>query len=60
MPRELAHVTLFKGQSNVAIMAREVGCSLEDLQQSFREYCARNPIDENVWQGDVELSWPWA
>ena len=55
-----AHQILFKGQSNVKQMANELGITLEDLQQSFREYCAANPVDENVWQGDIELGWPWA
>lgn len=60
MSRLEAHQILFKGQSNIALMAREVGCPLEDLQASFRQYVAANPVDENVWQGDIELGWPWA
>ncbi len=59
-PRHEAHSILFKGQSNVALMAREVGCSLEDLQESFRVYVAHNPIDPDIWQGDIELGWPWS
>lgn len=55
-----AHQILFKGQSNVRLMAKELGVTLEDLQQSFREYCAANPVDEGIWQGDIELGWPWA
>lgn len=55
-----AHQILFKGQSNVKQMANKLGLTLEDLQQSFREYCEANPIDESVWQGDIELGWPWA
>lgn len=51
---------LFKGQSNVKIMANRLGISLEEMQQTFRDYVAQNPIDENVWRGDIELSWPWA
>ena len=51
---------LFKGQSNVKLMANRLGISLEEMQQTFREYVAKNPIDENVWRGDIELSWPWA
>lgn len=51
---------LFKGQSNVKIMANRLGITLEEMQQTFREYCDANPIDENVWQADVELGWPWA
>ena len=50
---------LFKGQSNVKLMANRLGITLEEMQQTFRDYVARNPIDENVWQGDIELSWPY-
>ena len=59
MSRLEAHQILFKGQSNIKVMANSMELSLEDLQQSFREYCAANPVDENVWQGDIELGWPW-
>lgn len=55
-----AHQTLFRGQSNVKVMANELGLSLDELQESFREYCAANPIDEDVWKKDIEVSWPWA
>ena len=51
---------LFKGQSNIKLMANRLGVSLEEMQETFREYVAQNPIDENVWRGDIELSWPWA
>lgn len=51
---------LFKGQSNVKIMANRLEISLEEMQQIFREYCDVNPIDPNHWQSDVELGWPWA
>lgn len=40
-------------------MATELGCTLEDLQASFRAYVAKNPVDDAVWQGDIELGWPW-
>ena len=51
---------LFRGQSNVKVMANRLGITLEEMQQTFRKYCDANPIDENVWQADVELGWPWA
>ena len=54
-----ALLTLYKGQSNVKHMADELGMPLGDLQQRFREFVARTPIDEDVWMGDVELSWPY-
>ena len=60
MSRLEAHQILFKGQSNVRLMARDLECTLEDLQASFRAYVAMNPISSDAWEKDVELSWPWA
>ena len=56
---EEALVILFKGQSNVKLMANEVGVPLVEMQQLFREYVARTPIDEDVWRGDVDMAWPY-
>ena len=56
---EEALVVLFKGQSNVKLMANEVGIPLAEMQQLFREYVARTPIDEDVWRGDVDMAWPY-
>ena len=44
-----AHQILYKGQSNVRLMATELGVSLESLQQSFREFVAVNPITNDSW-----------
>lgn len=57
---EEALVVLFKGQSNVKLMANEVGIPLSEMQQRFREYVAKTPIDEDVWRGDVEIAWPYS
>lgn len=57
---EEALVILFKGQSNVKLMANEVGISLAEMQQRFREYVAKTPVDEDVWRGDVEIAWPYS
>ena len=51
---------LYRGQSNVALMARKLDMPLPKLQQLFKEYVRLNPIDSDLWQGDVELSWPFA
>jgi len=51
--------TLFKGQSNVKIMANRLGVSLQEMQDLFGKYCDENKIDEDVWRGDIELGWPW-
>ena len=50
---------LYRGQSNVALMARKLDMPLPKLQQLFREYVRRNPIDPDLWKGDVELNWPF-
>lgn len=50
----------FRGKSNVAHAAADVGCSLEELKEVFRRHVAETPIDEDVWRGDVEVSWPWS
>ena len=59
LTREEAHDLCFRGKANLANAAADVGCSIEELKESFRTYVALNPIDSNVWQGDVEPSWPW-
>lgn len=59
-PIEEALVVLFRGQSNVKLMANDVGISLEEMQQAFRDYVAQTPVDPDVWRGDVEVSWPYS
>jgi hypothetical protein len=51
---------LYKGQTNVALIAKETGITLEEMQCLFKEYVSQHPIDPDVWQGDVDLSWPWS
>lgn len=41
-------------------MANDLGLTLEEMQEALREYVAATPIDEDIWQGDIELGWPWA
>ena len=50
---------IYKGQCNVAVKAKEIGVSTEELKRLFRIYAVQRPIDEDVWRGDVELGWPW-
>ena len=54
-----ALLILHKGQSNVRHMADKLNMPLSELQQLFREFVARTPIDEDVWKGDIDLSWPY-
>ena len=49
---------IYRGQCNVAVKAKEIGVSTEELKRLFRDYAVKRPIDD-VWSGDVELGWPW-
>jgi len=51
---------IYKGQTNVAVMAKKVGVSLDEMKRLFGLYVSQRPIDPDVWQADVELGWPWA
>ena len=64
-PQELEEALdrLYKGTTNVAIQAADLGIPLERLKQLFGEYVAARPIDvndEDVWLGDTTLCWPYA
>ena len=50
---------LYKGQSNVAVMAKRLDTPLKTLQQEFRQYVKVNPIDSDVWELDIDMSWPY-
>ena len=50
---------LYKGQSNVKLMANKMGLTLEEMQAEFKAFVDRNPLDDEAWQKDIELSWPW-
>lgn len=50
---------LYKGQSNVKLMARQMGLTLEEMQAEFKAFVDRNPLDDEAWQKDIELSWPY-
>lgn len=49
----------YKGQTNVAHAAKDVGMSLAEFQQAFRDYVKKTPVDPDLWKGDVVISWPW-
>ena len=49
MTRAEAHALLYKGQTNVARLARELGTTLEDLQTTFRAYVAEQPPIPANW-----------
>ena len=60
MSLEVALDMIYKGQTNVAVKAKEEGVSLEEMKRLFNVYVSQRPIDPDVWQADVELGWPWA
>jgi len=49
MTRAEAHALLFKGQTNVARLALELGTTLDDLQGPFRAYVAEQPPAPTNW-----------
>ena len=51
---------IYKGQTNVAVKAKEEGVSLDEMKRLFNVYVSQRPIDPDVWKADVELGWPWA
>ena len=51
---------LYKGQSNVKLMANQMGLTLEEMQAKFKAFVDRNPLDDDAWQKDIELSWPFS
>ncbi len=59
MQLDEALVVLFKGQMNVAKMAKKLDMPLKTLQEEFRQYVAKTPIDEDVWKGDILITWPF-
>ena len=64
-PQELEEslARIYTGKVNVALQAQDLNMPLEHLKQLFRAYVAARPIDindEDVWLGDLELSWPYA
>ena len=40
-------------------MATKLGITLEEMQQTFRDFVASNPLDDEAWRKDVELGWPY-
>lgn len=50
---------LYQGRTNVAIQAARIGMPKTELQQVFADYVSSRGLDEDIWQKDVELSWPY-
>ena len=56
---EEALYVLYKGQTNVAVKAKELDMPLADLKKALTAFIRVNPVDEGVWRRDFELSWPY-
>ena len=41
---------IYRGKCNVAVKAKEIGVSTEELKRLFRVYAMQRPIDEDVWR----------
>lgn len=51
---------LYQGRTNVAIQAALIGMPKTDLQRVFADYVSsRGGFTADVWEKDVELSWPY-
>ena len=51
---------LYKGQTNVAVKAKELKLPLPQLQQLLKDYIKQIPLNESAWNSDIELGWPYA
>ena len=47
---------IYRGQTNVALKAKELKIPLPKLKQLFNTYVHQN---QTTWSGDSELSWPY-
>ena len=50
---------IYRGQTNVAKKAKELDIPLSLLQTLFNKYITQNPIDDDAWNADIELCWPY-
>ena len=50
---------LYRGQSNVAVMAQKLDMPRETLKKLLRDYVLQNPVNPDVWKLEIEVSWPY-
>ena len=50
---------LYKGQTNVAVKAKELELPLHYLKQLLSNYIKQNPLTDDAWNSDIELGWPY-
>lgn len=50
---------MYQGKENAAKLAERAGMHKTDLQRVFKDFVAMRPLDPDVWQKDIEMSWPY-
>jgi hypothetical protein len=50
---------LYKGQTNVAVKAKELELPLPQLKQLLKDYIKQIPLTDDAWNSDIELGWPY-
>ncbi len=50
---------MYQGEENTAKLAERAGMHKTELQQVFCDFVASRPLDPDVWQKDIEMSWPY-
>ncbi len=50
---------IYKGQANVAKLAKSLNISTEELEDKFRAYAMARPADDEAWRKDIEICWPY-
>ena len=50
---------LYKGQTNVAVKAKELDIALPLLKTLLNKHITQNPLTDDAWNADIELGWPY-
>ena len=50
---------IYKGQTNLAVKAKELNLPIPKLKQLLNNYISMNPITDDAWNADIELGWPY-
>mgnify|MGYP004131417409 CR=1 FL=1 len=50
---------LYRGQTNIALKAKQLNIPLTQLKQLFNHYVSQNPTNDDAWNADLKLGWPY-
>lgn len=50
---------LYRGQTNVAVKAKELKLPLPQLKQLLTNHIKQIPLTDDAWNSDIELGWPY-